>query len=144
MDYYNENEGRGLGIAGLVLGIIGFIISCTPFLGILFGLVGTILCIIGLVRANKVNARKQLIIAGLVISIIASVLGTTFLLLYYQKLLHNIFEQVDNNRNNDNNFYDQNDKYNNFDSLKIDDEDIDNLNKSMNDTTNGPGSAPLN
>jgi hypothetical protein len=147
MEYYNENEGRGLGIAGLVLGIIGIITSCIPVFGLFLGLVGLVLSIVGLSKANKVNAKKQLIIAGLLVSIFAAILGSGFLILYYQKYGDNFFEQLDDYKNDDGIFYNQNDEFdemdNNFDSLKLDEDDIDNLDKSMEDPKNGPGSAPL-
>ena len=91
MQYINENEGRGFGIAGLVLGLIGFFTSCIPVFGLFVGIIGLILSIVGLSKANKVNARKQLIIGGLVVSIFAALLGSGFLLFYYQKFGNDFF-----------------------------------------------------
>lgn len=138
MQYHNPNEGRSYGIGGLVLGIIGILTACVS-VGLLFGLIGLILSIIGLIKANKANARKQLIIAALVVSIIATLFGS-IALGYYIKNSDSMFNT------NNNNIFDQNERFDrineNFDSLELDEEDFNNLDKSMEDQKNGPGSAP--
>lgn len=146
MENVDEYDGRGFAIAGLVLGIIGVITSCIPVFSLILGLLGAIFSVIGLKKANKVNARKKLVTAALVLSILATVFSVGFLAAYINRYGNNFFNLF-NNFNNNENFYDQNQKFddidNNFDSLKMDDEDIDKLDKSMDDINNGPGPAPI-
>jgi len=147
--YHNPNEGRGYGIGGLVLGIIGLLTSCIPVVGLALGLIGLIVSIIGFSKANKANARKQLIIAAIIISLIASVSGGGFLYYYVRNIDKDFIDNFNNNYNNNNNdmFFDQNERLNeidrNFDSMQLDEDEFNKLNKSMNDKNNGPGSAPI-
>lgn len=72
------NAGQGLGIAGLVLGIIALIISFIPCLGmwaIVPGIIAVVLSGIGFSQASKANAKKGLIIAALVISIVGTAIA---------------------------------------------------------------------
>lgn len=74
-EHKNSNAGQGLGIAGLVLGIIALIISFIPCLGmyaLLPGIIAIILSAIGYSQASKVNAKKGLITAALVLSIVGT------------------------------------------------------------------------
>ena len=73
-----SNAGQGLGIAGLVLGIIALIISFIPCLGmyaLVPGIIAIILSAIGFSQASKVNAKKGLITAALIISIVGTVIA---------------------------------------------------------------------
>jgi hypothetical protein len=70
-----SSAGKGLGIAGFVLGLIALIISFIPCLGMYAlapGIVAIILSAIALIQASKSDAEKGLIIAALVISIIGT------------------------------------------------------------------------
>jgi hypothetical protein len=67
-----------MGIAGLVLGIIGAILSFIPgggYFGWLICLVGIILSAIGMSKAKKANQPAGAAIAGLVLSIVGFVLS---------------------------------------------------------------------
>jgi hypothetical protein len=69
----NSKAGKGLGIAGLVLGILAAIVSFVPCLGMyaMFpGIIGLVLSIISIIQANKAGAAKGMAIAGLVCSIV--------------------------------------------------------------------------
>ncbi len=71
----NSKAGRGLGIAGLVLGILAAIISFVPCLGmyaIFPGIIGLVLSVISIVQAGKAGAAKGMAIAGLVCSLVGS------------------------------------------------------------------------
>ena len=71
----NTNAGKGLGIAGFVLGIIALIISFIPCLGmwaLIPGIIATIFSAIAISQATKANAARGLIIAALIISIIST------------------------------------------------------------------------
>ena len=73
-----SNAGQGLGIAGLVLGITALIISFIPCLGmwaIIPGIIAIVLSAIGFSQANKANAKKGLVIAALVISIVGTAIA---------------------------------------------------------------------
>lgn len=68
-----STAGKGLGIAGLVLGILAAILSFVPCLGMyafIPGLIGLILSVISIMQANKAGAAKGMAIAGLVCSVI--------------------------------------------------------------------------
>jgi hypothetical protein len=69
----NSKAGKGLGIAGLVLGILAAVIAFIPCLGtfaLIPGIIGVVLSIVSLVQANKAGAAKGMAIAGLVCSIV--------------------------------------------------------------------------
>ena len=71
----NSKAGKGLGIAGLVLGILAAILSFVPCLGmyaIFPGVIGLVLSVISIVQAGKAGAAKGMAIAGLVCSIVGS------------------------------------------------------------------------
>lgn len=71
----NSKAGKGLGIAGLVLGILAAVVSFVPCLGmyaIFPGIIGLVLSIISIVQANKAGAAKGMAIAGLVCSIVGT------------------------------------------------------------------------
>ncbi len=72
------NAGKGLGIAGLVLGIIAAIVSFIPCLGtfaLIPGIIGIILSAISMAQANKAGAAKGMAVAGLVCSIVGCCLA---------------------------------------------------------------------
>ena len=152
MNYHNPDAGKGFGIAGLVLGIIGLLLFCVPFVGFFFGIIGLILSVVGLIQANKAQAQKGLIIGALVVAIIATLIGTAYGALIFKAgdsdLWEEIFDGFNNNNyyNDDSNFYDVQDELDkideDFDSLNIDSAEIDDLDKSMSEEENGPGPAP--
>lgn len=67
-----------MGVASLVLGIVGLVISFIPCLG-MYGLFltvpGVVLGFVGLIMAAKKNAPKGLAIAGVVCSIIGTIIA---------------------------------------------------------------------
>jgi hypothetical protein len=72
--YSNDNyPGRGLGIAGLVLGIITMMMAFIPCIGALAflpGIAGIVLSAIALGQSKKVKVQNGIAISGLVCSII--------------------------------------------------------------------------
>lgn len=69
----NPNAGKGMGIAGLVLGILAAIVSFIPCLGVyalIPGIIGIVLSAISMAQASKAKAAKGLAIAGLICSIV--------------------------------------------------------------------------
>ena len=63
--------GKGLGIAGMVLGIVSLVLWCYVYIGIPCAIVGVILSIIGMKKAKDVGMKNGMAVAGLVCSIIA-------------------------------------------------------------------------
>jgi len=85
VDKMKTNTGQGLGIAGLVLGIISVplaIMGCTFAIALLFGAVGIILSAIGLSQARRHNGARGITTAGLVVSIVGSVIAVTWFLFF--------------------------------------------------------------
>lgn len=80
MEQTNENSkaGKNLGIAGMVLGIVAVVISFVPCLGmyaLIPGIIGLVLSVISVVQANKAGAAKGMAIAGIVCSLVGSVIA---------------------------------------------------------------------
>jgi large-conductance mechanosensitive channel len=76
------NNGKGLGIAGMILGILAIILSFVPCFGfwaIILAVVGVILSAISLSQAKKAGASKGMAIAGLICSILAIIIGSIWL-----------------------------------------------------------------
>ncbi len=63
-------KGRGMAVAGLVLGILGMIVWLLPFLGLPVSIVGIVLA----VQGRRCVSRRTMATIGLVLSIIALVL----------------------------------------------------------------------
>jgi hypothetical protein len=94
MSEETTNAGKGLGIAGFVLGLIALIFAFVPCLGMyaMFpGIIAIILSGIAFMQANKGNGSKGLIIAALVVSI----LGTAIAVYQYTVLSHAATELSD-------------------------------------------------
>ncbi|MDP1802383.1 MAG: DUF4190 domain-containing protein [Bacteroidota bacterium] len=76
------NNGKGLGIAGMILGILAIIVSFVPCFGwwaIVLAVVGVILSAISMSQAKKANAPKGMAIAGLICSILAIIIGSIWI-----------------------------------------------------------------
>src|SRR6056297_2801037 len=83
VEQQKTNTGQGLGIAGLVLGIISIplaVMGCTFIIALLFGAVGIVLSAIGLSQAKEANGAKGITTAGLVVSIVGSVIAILWFL----------------------------------------------------------------
>ncbi|MBN9298428.1 MAG: hypothetical protein J0I41_15590 [Filimonas sp.] len=91
MDQTTSSSYKAFGIASLVLGILAFVFSFIPCLGVyaMFpGIVGIILGIIGFVQANKAKGAKGMVIAGTILSL----LGTAVAYTQYKALKHAVTE----------------------------------------------------
>ncbi|MBL7912241.1 MAG: DUF4190 domain-containing protein [Bacteroidia bacterium] len=76
------NNGKGLGIAGMILGILAIIVSFVPCFGwwaIVLAVVGLILSAVSMAQAKKANAPKGMAIAGLICSILAIIIGSIWI-----------------------------------------------------------------
>ncbi len=79
------NAGQGFGIAGLILGIIAFLIAFIPCIGVMAlvpGALAVTFSIIGLVQANRNNGSRDLIIAALIVSIIGTLIAGAWALFF--------------------------------------------------------------
>jgi hypothetical protein len=65
------NPGKGLGIAGMILGIIGLVLLCVWYIGVPCAIVGLILSIMGRKKSKAANAPTGMATAGMVLSLIA-------------------------------------------------------------------------
>jgi hypothetical protein len=69
-------QGNGMAVAGLVLGIIGLVFCWVPFLGWILALLGIIFGGLGMGKANKIGGRgKGLAVGGLVCGVLGLVIG---------------------------------------------------------------------
>lgn len=59
---------NGMAIASLVLGIVAFVLSCFPIVGLVGGVVGLVLGIMGLKNAGPSANGKGMAIAGIILS----------------------------------------------------------------------------
>ena len=77
---------NGFGIASLVFGIVGILTICGCGIGFFFGLIGVIFGILGLTVLKR--SGKGLAIAGVIVSGIALIFGTGWMILYIPKHNH--------------------------------------------------------
>lgn len=74
-----SSKGKGLGIAGMVIGIVAFIWAIIPLLGAgawWLAVVGLVLSIVGFVMAkNGGNPNKGMMLAGIVLGVVATALS---------------------------------------------------------------------
>ncbi len=78
MDQYTpQNSARGLAIASMVLGIVGFVAWCLPIVGFPVTIVGLILGIVAISRGTKGMAVAGVVMCAitLVFTLINSVAG---------------------------------------------------------------------
>lgn len=74
-----SSKGKGLGVAGMVIGIVAVIWAIIPLLGAgawWLAVVGLVLSIVGFVMAkNGNNPNKGMMMAGIILGIVATVLS---------------------------------------------------------------------
>lgn len=69
---------NGLAVAGFVLGLLGLLGSFIPVInvvGIVLGVVGAVLAVFGLSKAKKTGVGKGLAISGLILGVLALIIG---------------------------------------------------------------------
>jgi len=140
----DTNNSRSFGIASLVLGILGLITACIPVLGLVLGVIGLVLGIVGFVKLKGYSDGRNLIIAALVISILSVIIGLTWSVFLVNKAKEsNIMDMLDEVNFDDGNMNWSDTTMAPFDSLKMTDEDLENLEKTMDDIHNSPGKPPV-
>jgi len=75
MNNNSKKPGYGLGVAGFVVGTLGLLICWIPWVGIWPAFLGLILSAIAISIASRAEYKKGLIIAGLAISLVASIIS---------------------------------------------------------------------
>ncbi len=87
-----SSAGNGMAIAGMVLGIIGFLLAFIPCFGwvlaIVLGIIGATLSGIGLGTASRAGGGKGMAISGLVLSILAILWGPVWFFVIWGTMLH--------------------------------------------------------
>lgn len=80
-----SGNGRGLGIAGMILGIVAIVVSFIPCFGwwaMVLAVVGLVLSAISMSHAKKAGASRGMAIAGLICSIIAIIIVIVWITLF--------------------------------------------------------------
>lgn len=83
MEQENTNAGQTLGIIGLILGIITFMLGFIPCIGIIAiipGIIAIVLSAIGLNQAKRDNGARSINIAALIVSIIGVLVASLWLI----------------------------------------------------------------
>ena len=78
MEEVKNNSGQNLGIAALITAVITFVLAVIPCVGLIAiipGIIAIILATVGLSQAARNNSPRGVLIAGLIISIIASMIS---------------------------------------------------------------------
>ncbi len=90
-----SNAGQGMGIAALILGILGVFtafIPCFGFFALVFGVLAIIFGIIGYTQAKREHAALGLPVTGLILGIIASVFVLLWTLIFAAAFTNNIMD----------------------------------------------------
>jgi hypothetical protein len=77
----SQKHQNGMGIAGLVLGIVGLVLVWVPFLNLLLGILATVFGGVGLWKAQRTMTAKGSSIAGLTLGVLTVVLALLFFIL---------------------------------------------------------------
>lgn len=140
---------KTLGTLSLIFGIFSLIAFCIPVFSVFIALVGFIFGVIVIVKTAQSEDSNGKAIAGTITSGIALLIGilvNVFIFSFFNR--DNNFNFFNNNNNDTTqNYYIPNydevdTNYSDIDSLIIDNAQINNIDNSMSDTSNGPGSAP--
>jgi hypothetical protein len=71
-----QNQGNGMAVAGLVMGILGLVLCFIPFLGWILALLGIIFGAVGMGKANKIGGKgKGLAVTGLILGVLGLIVG---------------------------------------------------------------------
>lgn len=90
----NAKRGNGAATAGLVFGILTLVFCWIPFLFGVFGLMGLIFSIVGLCKRNASGKGKA--IAGLILTILGSVIGALFQTVLWAAVAENMEKSYSN------------------------------------------------
>jgi hypothetical protein len=91
--YAVPQQGNGLAVAALVLGILSVVFSWVPFFDWVLAVLAVIFGAVGISTANKrMGAGKGMAVAGLVLGLITVVLGIVFVIFVFS-FFHGVCSQ---------------------------------------------------
>jgi hypothetical protein len=85
-----QQEGNGMAVAGMVLGIISLVFCWFPFLNWILALLGIIFGALGIGKGNRVGKGKGMAIAGLACGVVAAIVGTVIFVAAVQQAKHDL------------------------------------------------------
>jgi hypothetical protein len=86
-----SQEGNGLAVAGLVMGIIAVVLCFVPFLNWVLGILAVIFGGVGMAKANRIGGKnKGMAIAGLILGVVGLILGTVIFVLALRAARHDL------------------------------------------------------
>ncbi len=98
------DPGKGLGIASMVLGIVGFVLCCCPFLSFI-GFLAPICMIVGLIlgfiaksKSKSVGAKNSPALAGIILSIVPlalTIISAVIILVFGSAILGTLIEYLE-------------------------------------------------
>ncbi|MFZ0595660.1 MAG: hypothetical protein WAM46_01645, partial [Flavobacterium sp.] len=91
-----QNAGQGMGIAALVLGIVGVLVSLIPCVGIIaiiFGLLAIVFGAIGVLQARNNNVSAALPQAGFILGVLSLVIIIVYMVFFVAKVSSKIGEE---------------------------------------------------
>ena len=79
--YQQQQQGNGMAVAAMVLGIIALVLFWVPVLNWILGLLGIVFGAVGMSKAGKIGGRgKGMALAGLITGLVGALLGVLFVL----------------------------------------------------------------
>ena len=107
MEENNRNNGQGLGVAALIMGIISFVVAFIPCIGIfafLTAAIAIVLAAIGISQASRTDSPKGLMVGGLVVAGIALFISIAQIVViaglsdkagYFEERLEDVFKDFE-------------------------------------------------
>jgi len=134
---------KTLYLVSFVFGIFAIVLFFVPFFSFLVALAGVIICTYVFFKND--NEYKRKIITPLILNIIALIIAIIYNLAFFKEIKQQFYPYYDPDTNS---YYEPYEPYidttmDDTDSLMLDENDLNNLDNSMTDTSNGPGNAPM-
>jgi predicted PurR-regulated permease PerM len=106
-NFNQQNNGQGFGVASLVIGLVAFLLSFIPCIGIIAVFIGTAAIVFGAVsiaKANSASGSKGLGIAGVSLGTVALVVSLLWVMFFIklgtkaniEEKIQSFFEWTDN------------------------------------------------
>ena len=98
MEEFRSNSSQNLGIAALITAIITFVLAVIPCVGLIAiipGIIAVILAAVGLSQAQRINAPRGVLIAGLIIAIVAVMISASQVFVF-SRLSHKWPKNIEN------------------------------------------------
>ncbi|HUJ62044.1 MAG TPA: DUF4190 domain-containing protein [Kofleriaceae bacterium] len=92
---YQQPQGNGMAVAGMVLGIIGIVTCWIPFFGWLLALLGLIFGFVGMSKAKRTGVGNGMAVTGIVLGALGLIIGVTLFVLAMRavKEVHDRFDE---------------------------------------------------